>query len=100
MSAWRGVRCRYPRRSSTSRRSMETLTTLESLPATLSLSAEERALLCARVADDNKAKNIVVLDMRGITPLYDYMVLMTGISRRQMHTLAEEVDAAMRTAGD
>ena len=38
----------------------------------------ERAYLCARVAEDNKAKDIVVLDMRGVTPLYDYLVLATG----------------------
>jgi len=59
-----------------------------------------RAVLCARVAEDNKAKDITVLDMRGLTPLYDYLVLATGSSRRQIHTLAEEVDAAMRADGD
>lgn len=60
----------------------------------------DRAILCARVAEDNKAKDITVLDMRGLTPLYDYLVLATGASRRQIHTLAEEVDAAMRAEGD
>lgn len=62
--------------------------------------ALEHAFLCARVGEDNKAKDIVVLDMRGITPLYDFFVLMTGASRRQIHTLAEEVDAAMRAEGE
>ena len=66
---------------------LETTTLLESLPTTPLPSSEERASLCARVADDNKAKNIVVLDLRGLTPLYDFFVLMTGASRRQMHTL-------------
>ena len=60
----------------------------------------ERAVLCARVAFDHKARAITILDMRGITPLYDYFVIATGNSRRQIHTLAEEVDAAMRSAGD
>ena len=60
----------------------------------------ERALVCARVGEDNKAKDILVLDMRGITPLYDYFVLLTGGSRRQIHTLTEEVDAAMRAEGE
>jgi ribosome-associated protein len=41
-----------------------------------------------------------VLDMRGITPLYDFFVIATGTSRRQIHTLAEEIDAALRAAGD
>ena len=60
----------------------------------------DRALLAARVASDNKAKNILVLDMRGITPLYDFFVLATGQSRRQIHTLAEEIDAALRAQGE
>ena len=38
--------------------------------------------------------------MRGQTSLYDYFVLATGASRRQIHTLAEEIDATMRRAGD
>ncbi|GBD35910.1 Ribosomal silencing factor RsfS [bacterium HR36] len=63
-------------------------------------SALERALLCARVADQNKASNILVLDMRRLTPLYDFMVLVTGQSRRQLHALVEEIDAAMRSVGD
>jgi len=52
------------------------------------------------VAADNKARDIVVLDMRNITPLYDYLVLATGASRRQIHTITEEIDAAMREQGD
>jgi ribosome-associated protein len=65
-----------------------------------SAAAAEHASLCARVADDNKARDIVVLDMRGITPLYDYFVLVSGNSRRQVHTLVEEIDAAMRAEGE
>jgi ribosome-associated protein len=73
------------------------LTTAPTLSIT---SALDRAVTCARVAEENKAKNVLVLDMRGITPLYDFFVLCTGASRRQIHTIAEEVDAAMRAAGD
>ena len=60
----------------------------------------ERAVLCARVAFDHKARDITILDMRGITPLYDFFVIATGNSRRQIHTLAEEIDASLRAAGD
>jgi len=66
----------------------------------LILPSLDRASLCARVAADNKARDVVVLDMRGITPLYDFLVLTTGTSRRQVHTITEEVDAAMREQGD
>jgi ribosome-associated protein len=52
------------------------------------------------VAADNKARDVTVLDMRGLTPLYDFFVLATGNSRRQVHTITEEVDAAMHGQGD
>jgi ribosome-associated protein len=60
----------------------------------------ERACLSARVATDNKARDVTVLDMRGITPLYDFFVLCTGNSRRQIHTISEEVDARLAAEGD
>jgi ribosome-associated protein len=60
----------------------------------------ERAVLAARTAEDNKARDVLVLDMRAITPLYDFVVLATGASRRQIHTLTEEIDAALRARGD
>jgi len=64
------------------------------------LSSFDRACLSAHVASDNKARNVVVLDMRGITPLYDFFVLATGNSRRQIHTISEEIDASLHEHGD
>ncbi len=73
-------------------------TTLPSAPARdLAL---EPARQSARVALENKARDVLILDMRGITPLFDYFVLATGASRRQIHTLAEEIDDAMRALGE
>jgi ribosome-associated protein len=57
----------------------------------------EQAIQCARIGEDNKAKDILILDLRGITPIFDFFVLMTGASRRQIHTLAEEVDAYLKS---
>ena len=50
------------------------------------------ALAAARVAAENKGRNIVVLDMRPLTPIFDYFVLATGTSRRQLHAMSEEID--------
>lgn len=81
-------------------------TTPEGGPLTLATTGQfilpslDRACLSARVASENKARDIVVLDMRGITPLYDFFVLATGTSRRQIHTISEEVDAALHEVGD
>jgi ribosome-associated protein len=62
--------------------------------------ALQRACLAARTAADNKAQNVTVLDLRPITPLFDYFVLSTGASRRQVHAIVEETDAALRAVGD
>jgi len=74
--------------------------TVRSLAPSVPSIALERACQCARVAADNKARDVLVLDMRGQTPLYDFFVLATGASRRQIHTLAEEVDASLRGIGE
>jgi ribosome-associated protein len=50
------------------------------------------ALAAARTANDNRGEDIVVLDMREITPVFDYFVVVTGSSRRQLHALSEEID--------
>ena len=52
------------------------------------------------MAAELKARDITVLDTRGVTPLFDFLVLATGTSRRQIHTLAEEIDDAMHEQGD
>jgi ribosome-associated protein len=75
---------------------LSTHATLASDPTRAQLSLEQ-AIQCARIAEDNKAKDILILDLRGITPIFDFFVLMTGASRRQIHTLAEECDAYMRS---
>ena len=51
-----------------------------------------RACLSARIADDYRSKDTLVLDMTNVTPIVDYFILTTGSSRRQMHAVAEEVD--------
>ncbi len=50
------------------------------------------ALAAARAAADNRGRDIVILDMREITPVFDYFVLATGTSRRQLHAMSDEID--------
>ena len=78
---------------------LNTVTTAATPAPTLS-SALHRACLAARIAADNKGRDIVVLDMRPCTPLFDFFVLATGTSRRQVHTITEEIDAALHERGD
>jgi len=50
------------------------------------------ALAAARSASENRGQDIVLLDMRQITPIFDYFVVVTGSSRRQLHAISEEID--------
>jgi len=50
------------------------------------------ALAAARTAEDNRGQDVIVLDMRAITPVFDYFVIITGNSRRQLHAISEEID--------
>lgn len=57
--------------------------------------ALERAMIAARTAEDNRGRDIVILDMRELTPLFDYFVIASGTSRRQLHAMSEEIDDAL-----
>jgi len=63
-------------------------------------SALQRACLAAKTAADNKGQDVLVLDLRAITPIFDFFVLSTGASRRQVHAIVEDTDAALRAVGD
>jgi ribosome-associated protein len=62
--------------------------------------ALERAQMCARIADDNRAKDILVLDLRQATPLVDFFVIVTASARRQASAIASEVDQVMKKQGE
>jgi ribosome-associated protein len=53
------------------------------------------ALAAARTAEDNRGDDVAVLDMRGLSPEFDYFVLATGNSRRQLHAISEDIDRAL-----
>lgn len=55
----------------------------------------ERARAAARVADLNRGRDIAIIDLRELTPVFDYFVLVTGSSRRQLHAISEEIDQVL-----
>ena len=50
------------------------------------------ALAAIQTAEDNGGRDLLVLDMREHTSLFDYFVIATGTSRRQLHAMSEEID--------
>ncbi len=57
------------------------------------------ACRCAQVADEFRGEDIVVLDLTKITPEFDFFVITTGKSRRQLHAIIEEADRMMAEQG-
>lgn len=53
------------------------------------------AIAAARTAAEHRGQDIVVLDMRSCSQLFDYFVIATGTSRRQLHAISEEIDRTM-----
>jgi len=48
------------------------------------------AIELARLAHDRHCQEVVVLDLRGVSPVTDFFVIATGTSDRQMASLALE----------
>lgn len=49
------------------------------------------AVAAARAIDDRKAEKIVVLDVRKTSPLSDYMIVATALSRPHLESLEDKV---------
>ena len=58
-----------------------------------------QACRCARICEDFRGRDTLVLDMIGITPIFDYFVITTGTNRRQMHAISDEVSKMQRSKG-
>lgn len=54
------------------------------------------ALAAARVAADNRGRDIVLLDMRKQTQIFDYFLIVTGTSRRQLHAMSDEISHTLK----
>lgn len=63
------------------------------------ISSQEKALLCARIADNYKARRLSVLFMGGLCNFTDYFVICSGQSIRQVQGIADHIEEEMRKAG-
>jgi len=57
----------------------------------MSISGQELAIACAKAADDTKAENICIKDLRGISNLTDFMVVCTANSMPQMRAILRDI---------
>ena len=52
-------------------------------------------MMAAQTAIDNRGADVVILDLRELTSQFDYFVIASGTSRRQLHGMSEEIDHAL-----
>ena len=59
----------------------------------------QQACTAARVLEDYRGQETLVLDLTAITPIVDYFVITTSTSNRQMRAMADEVNRALKQVG-
>lgn len=60
----------------------------------------EIARLCAKYADEKKAENILLLDLRGLSPVTDFFVVATASSNPQLRAVRDNVVDELRDRHD
>ncbi len=63
------------------------------------LTAHEFALAAAELAANTRCENVILLDLRGRSPITEYFLIATGTSARQMRTVADELSDLGKARG-
>lgn len=65
----------------------------------VALESNELAHAVVEIMDNKKASNVMMLDMREITLLADYYILVDGNSTRQMNAIVDELLETLKKSG-
>ena len=60
------------------------------------MDSKKLALLCRDLADNKKAENIVVLDVRKLSSVTDFFVIASGTSAPHLRAIVEEIHGRLR----
>ena len=64
------------------------------------MDSKKLALLCRELADNRKAENIVVLDVRDLSSVTDYFVVASGSSEPHLRAITDEITDKLRDEHD
>jgi ribosome-associated protein len=64
------------------------------------MESKKLAVLCRELADNKKAEDIVVLDVRKLSSVTDYFVIATGTSHPHLRAIVEEISSKLRDDHD
>lgn len=60
------------------------------------MDSKKLALLCRELADNKKAEDIVILDLRELSSVTDYFVITSGTSEPHLRAIVEEIRDGLR----
>ena len=60
------------------------------------MDSKKLALLCRELADNRKADNIQILDVRALSSVTDYFVVASGNSEPHLRAITDEITAKLR----
>ena len=60
------------------------------------MDSRKLALLCRELADDKKAEDLVVLDVRELSSVTDYFVICSGTSEPHLRAIVDEITEKLR----
>ena len=63
------------------------------------MTSEEKAQLIVRAADAKQARDMVLLDLRGLTLMTDYFFICCGTSSTHIRTIVDNVTETAKKAG-
>lgn len=61
------------------------------------MDAKKLALLCRELADNKKAENIEVIEVKKVSSICDYFVIATGTSEPHLRAIADEITEKLAT---
>lgn len=64
------------------------------------MDSKKLALLCRELADNRKAENIVILDVRKISSVTDYFVIASGTSEPHLRAIMDEITDTLHEEHD
>jgi ribosome-associated protein len=81
-------------------REQDTPVTVPMVPAAQIAFSLDMAKAAVKAAAENRGQDIMVLDLTGVTSLFDFFVLITGSSRRQLSAIADEIERGLKLIGE
>src|SRR5436309_16140133 len=64
------------------------------------MDSRKLALLCRELADNKKAENIVILDVREVSTVTDFFVIASGTSEPHLRAIVDEISEKLREEQD